>query len=384
MKRLSAIILSLLSLFCAYSQKNLVPNGGFEDISGKLKAEAKVDVADGWLSVTATGGDIFSSDAKEAGMSAPDNRFGREKPLEGNNYAGIIAFSYQGKEPRSYVTAEFSQPLEKGKKYCVRFNVSLSDISKFAVNNVGAHISAKQYNMSDSNEPLLVEANVMHSKNKVIETMVFWEPICGVYTAEGGERFISIGNFYSDKATDSKKMKKAPQFKEAQLNTAYYFIDEVSVTEYSAIELCECEKEEFVDVPNVVYKRQENSISDEQMIEEVRSMKIQFDTLSAVLNPAAQTQVQTLLSYLKAKSTLTVVIVGHTSDIETDAAKKNVVLATLSASRAKAVSEYLIANGIVKTRVKTEGVKNLRPFVYGGTPAEQAQNCAVNIEILTE
>ncbi|MES2629522.1 MAG: OmpA family protein [Bacteroidota bacterium] len=384
MKRLTTTILSLLSLFCAYSQDNLVPNGGFEEISGKLKVGAKVDVAEGWTSVTATAADIFAGEGKDPSLSAPDNNYGREKAMGGSNYAGILAYSPQGKEPRSYIRAEFTRPLEKGKKYCVRFFVSLSDLSKVASNNIGANISEKQFNMGNSNEPLLVEANVMHSKNKVIETMVYWEPICGVYTAQGGERFITIGNFYADKGTVVKKEKKAPQFKQPQINSAYYFVDDVSVTEYDNIEKCECEKEEFVDVPNVVYKRQENNLSEDQMLEEVASMKIQFDTLSAELKGPGLDQVKKLADYMKVKSTMTVVIVGHASDPEMDKVKKVPALATLSANRAKAVGDYLIKSGIVKTRFKTEGVKNSRPFIYGNSKEEQVQNCAVNIEILTE
>ncbi len=77
-------------------------------------------------------------------------------------------------------------------------------------------------------------------------------------------------------------------------------------------------------------------------------------------------------------------VVGHTTNSEADAAKKTTTLATLSANRAKAVGDYLLKNGIVKTRFKTEGVKNLQPIEYGTSAAEQAENQAVHIEIVTE
>ncbi len=384
MKRLTITILSLLSLFSAYSQENLVPNGGFEEITGKLKEGAKVDVAAGWVSVTATPGSIFSQDAKDPSISAPDNNLGREKPLEGKNYAGFNAYTPKGKGPRSYIMAEFSKPLEKGEKYCVRFSVSLSDISKFSTNNISAHITSKEYRMGDSNEPLLVEGNIKHSKNKVIETAVFWEPICGVYTAQGGEKYIIIGNFDADLSTEAKKAKKAPQFKQAQTDDAFYFVDEVSVTEYSNIEKCECEKEEFVDVPKVVYKKQENNMSHDQMLDEVAKMKIMFDTLSFELKGEALDQVEKLADYMKIKASITVAIVGHTSDREADAAKKTTALNQLAFNRAKAVGDLLVKKGIVKTRFKTESVKNTSPFVYGNSTEEQRMNCAVNIEILSQ
>ncbi len=383
MKSLLAVLLSLVSLNSVYAQ-NLVANGGFEEISGKLKEGAKVDAAANWYSLTATGGDIFAEECKDEGMKTPDNRYGREKPYEGNNYAGILAFSYKAKNPRSYITTELVKPLEKGKRYCVRFQVSLSDISKFASNNIGAHFSAKEYNMSDSNEPLLVEAQIMHSKNKVIETMVYWEPICGIYTAEGGERFLSIGNFYADKGTETKTEKKAVQFKQAQIADAYYFIDDVIVEEYSSIEGCTCEQNDYVDVPKVVHKTQSDNMSTDQLTEEITNMKIQFDSLSAELKGEGIAQAKSLINFLKAKSSLTIMIVGHASDREMDAVKKNAALVNLSQNRAKVISDYLIKNGVDKSRVKTEGVKNSRPFVFGHSAEEQYQNCAVNIEIITE
>ena len=383
MKSLIAVLVCVFCLYSVYAQ-NLVANGGFEEISGKLKEGAKVDVAANWYSLTATGGDIFAEEAKEEGMKTPDNRYGREKPFSGNNYAGFTAFSYKAKAPRSYLSTELVSPLVKGKKYCVRFQVSLSDISKFGVNNIGAHLSQKEYNMSDSDEPLLVEANIMHSKNKVIETTVYWEPICGVYTAEGGERFLIIGNFYADKGTKTMTMKKAPQFKQAQIYEAYYFVDEVSVEEYAPGEGCSCEKKEFVDVPKVVHKTQSDNVSLDEMNDEVANMKIQFDSLSAELKGPALDQVKNLLSFMKSKSTLTIVVMGHASDREIDACKKTPALANLSANRAKVIGDFLIKNGIDKTRVKTEGVKNTRPFVYGHSAEEQYQNCAANIEIVTE
>ncbi|HEX4887641.1 MAG TPA: OmpA family protein [Luteibaculaceae bacterium] len=380
-------ILSSLFFICAsigYGQVNLVENGGFEDISGKLKSGAKVDIAAGWYSLSAAGADIFCAESKDELMKTPDNAYGREKPYSGNNYAGIVAYSYQSKEPRSYVTTTLASPLEAGKTYCVQFYVSLSDLSKFAVNNIGAHLTDREYNMADSKEPLLVEANIKHSKNKIIETSVYWEPICGIYTAKGGERFLTIGNFSADNATSAKKMKKAPQFKQAQVNTAFYFIDEVSVKLINDASACECEKQEFVDVPKVIYKRQESNVSAEEMTEEITTMKIQFDSLSSALTDEAQKQIGKLSDILKTKSTLSIVVIGHSSDREADLAKRNPKLNTLSAERAKAVVEAIVKTGVVKTRTKAEGVKNSQPFVYGNRPEDHLANCAVHIEILTE
>jgi OOP family OmpA-OmpF porin len=383
MKKPGFLILICFVCLAGHAQ-NLVGNGSFEELSGKVKAGAGVDLATGWSSVTATSAELFSMESKDQTQKTPDNKYGREKPLSGINYAGFVAYSYQSKEPRSYLTTELVKPLVKGKKYCIRFNVSLSDLAKYAVNNIGINISKKQFTMDDSNESLLVEAQIMHSKNKVIDIQTFWEPVCGIYTAEGGERFLTIGNFYADKATDARKVKKPAQFKENQYAVAYYFVDDVSVELLDDEAGCECEKEEYVDVPKVVYQKQEDNVTKEELADDIINMKIVFDSLSADLKDDGLRQAAALAGYLKAKSDLRIVIVGHTSDVEADASKKNPTIATLSSRRAQMVADYLLKNGIPKTRIKIEGVKNLRPFVYGSTPEEQALNRAVNIELLGE
>ncbi len=61
--------------------------------------------------------------------------------------------------------------------------------------------------------------------NNFLRDSVNWGPISRVYTATGGERFLTLGNFHNDATTDTSRMNPGIY------NNSYYFIDDVSVVE---------------------------------------------------------------------------------------------------------------------------------------------------------
>ena len=75
--------------------------------------------------------------------------YGKEHPKDGDNYAGILLYSYNNKTPRTYVQSPLKIALTGGLDYCVKFHISLSDLSKYAVNNIGAHLGV---------DPLMLDA----------------------------------------------------------------------------------------------------------------------------------------------------------------------------------------------------------------------------------
>ena len=89
-------------------------------------------------------------------------------------------------------------PLKKDMRYCVKFNLSLAEASKYASNNIGAKLSKKPFG-SDSKLPLIDEASLLHYDNdhKIMSARYNWTEVCGVVVAEGGEKYITIGNFNS-------------------------------------------------------------------------------------------------------------------------------------------------------------------------------------------
>lgn len=112
-------IVSLLSLIgmvgIGFAQENLVPNHDFQQIEKKVKEEGQINMATPWISPTLAPADLYTKDTKNGNVGAPENAYGEEKPMSGDNYAGFMAYSYKNKEPRSYLQVQLKEKLEAGK-----------------------------------------------------------------------------------------------------------------------------------------------------------------------------------------------------------------------------------------------------------------------------
>jgi len=117
-----------------------VVNGDFEQMDGKkLKRPGGIQYAKGWSSPTAKKADLFSENATvESTVSAPKNFAGEQMALSGSNYAGVRWWSYQNKEPRTYIQTQLKHKMKKDSLYCVRFYVTLGDLSKYSTGELGA------------------------------------------------------------------------------------------------------------------------------------------------------------------------------------------------------------------------------------------------------
>lgn len=242
MKKIIYTLVSLISIG-SIAQENLVPNPSFEEVDGKIKEGGKIDLAYPWTSATLKKVDLYSADSKDDEFSVPTNGYGEEKAQNGTNYVGINFYGYRGRSPKSYLQTELLKELEAGKKYCVKFHVSFSDRSKYASNNLGVHISNEAISSNDEGD-LNFKPQIMKLRNSPVEKQFDWTPICGTYEALGGEKFITIGNFFSEENTVTERVKQSREFSGAQKMDGYYYLDNVSVfdMEGQPSGTCLCEK----------------------------------------------------------------------------------------------------------------------------------------------
>jgi outer membrane protein OmpA-like peptidoglycan-associated protein len=84
---------------------------------------------------------------------------------------------------------------------------------------------------------------------------------------------------------------------------------------------------------------------------------IQFDTDKATLRPESYLQLHAILAELKRKPELKVEISGHTDSTGTAAHNME-----LSRARAKVVADYLITEGIDKSRITWKGYGYTKPL----------------------
>ena len=106
---------------------------------------------------------------------------------------------------------------------------------------------------------------------------------------------------------------------------------------------------------------------------------IGFKSASATLQPAALPLLQQVASTLKAASTISLEIQGHTDDV--GAAKKNI---ELSKRRAETIRQVLIKNGVSPKRLIATGFGPTRPRASNKTAAGREQNRRVEFLIIGE
>jgi len=356
MRALVALVTLSLPLLST-AQDNLIQNGGFESNTGKVKKLGQIDFVNGWKSPTGARADIFISNAKTPEISAPTNVYGTESPKEGDSYAGIVAFGYQDKIPRTYLTQKLSTPLKKGQKVCVTFYVNLAEGSKYSISQIGMVIGKREYNATEKVSLIEKEVSVVHPKNKVFNSYLGWEKICATYTAkDDGEKYITIGNFTPNGEIKPETNKKAKDNKFENFAGAYYFVDDVTVQLLEEKETCNCNYE---DADNKEYSKMiyaKSIINQERMTpkEKVEIQCINFAFAKDELTQEAKAALDFIAAELKANATMTVVMKAHIDTDELAYAEQKPAYADMDARRASVVKEYLKSKGIDPSRVKAE------------------------------
>jgi outer membrane protein OmpA-like peptidoglycan-associated protein len=101
-----------------------------------------------------------------------------------------------------------------------------------------------------------------------------------------------------------------------------------------------------------------------------------YDFDSDVVKPAARENLRALASSLEKYPGSDVLILGHTDSVGTDAYNK-----TLSVRRADAAAEYLISQGVPRSRIGTGGLGEDEPVASNADEAGRQRNRRVEVAI---
>lgn len=132
---------------------------------------------------------------------------------------------------------------------------------------------------------------------------------------------------------------------------------------------------QVVEVPAKYASRSFKKLSSDASTQEIACGKsavlegINFRTASAELLPSSNTEIKRLEQLLKAKSSVTARLVGHTDSDGSEASNE-----ALSTERAKAVYDALIASGIATSRLSYEGKGESEPVASNDTEAGKLKN----------
>jgi len=214
----------ITSAFFSKAQ-NLVPNHSFEFVNKPQKTlfPGTIEYAAPWFTLGKGSPDLIQNKTeKQAKQNAAD----------GLNYAGIIVYDDENKDFREYLQVKLLAPLQAGKEYCVSIKTSLARESFYSIDRLG--ILFNKDTLKSKNWYALDKVPQLKTPDyKALNDTNTWQRFEWKYVAEGSERFIVIGNFYSDIQTNLIINKRTSFFKTASL-----YVDDV------IIQLCNPEPEE--------------------------------------------------------------------------------------------------------------------------------------------
>jgi outer membrane protein OmpA-like peptidoglycan-associated protein len=130
-----------------------------------------------------------------------------------------------------------------------------------------------------------------------------------------------------------------------------------------------------------------NNLADYVKGDKIVLENILFENNSHVFLPSSLPALQSLLATLKANVTIKIMVLGHVccggNNPDYDMIEPGELNMKISETRAKAVCDYLLENGIESDRIKYKGLSFKYPRVFPEkTEEDRAKNRRVEIEIL--
>ena len=361
--------ISLFLLTQDYTGQELVQNGSFETKSycPTNFNQQFLNTISGWWQTGDGTPDYFNTCSDKAGV--PKNIFGEQLAKEGNAYAGLVTFSTGGQRNyREYLQTKLTRPLGAGEKVCIEMYISAADYTNFVTDGLGVALT-KEKARQDQTGVMKLEPALANLRLHMLDENEQWVLISDMYTAKGGEEFLTIGNFLFDK--ELKIIRRTVDLKgKGQSSWSYAYIDNVSVKPVKTRSECSCEND--VIASNIVDPPLELSEYSKVQLDAVL-----FDFDKDEITADAQKQLDEVFQLLRKNKSMYMEISGFTDIVGPDGYNLE-----LSKRRAKKVIEYLTKKGIAEDRLKLTFFGKQNPVADNETENGRAQNRRVEFQIL--
>jgi hypothetical protein len=210
--------------FFLIGQYNLVPNPSFEDKTSYqfvVPSPGGVGVSN-WYNPNTSTPDYLNE------CAFPLASF--QVPHSDSAYIGLATYDLNGSNIRDYVSVELLENLLNSQIYWVEFYTSIGEGNCWCgSNNLGVHFSDTALH---SVTPYYFDLTdqFKYFNNEIIDDTINWVKVSGLYQAQGGEQFITLGNFNTDAETIH-----GPYYSYGANNGTYFLIDDVSVIPLDSI-----------------------------------------------------------------------------------------------------------------------------------------------------
>ncbi len=213
-------ILFIVTLTTFSTAQNLVPNPSFEIYSTCPTAPNQTNRAIPWYDPTGASSDYYNACASTSNyVNVPNTGNGHQNARTGVAYTGLFALNGLGDGSREYIQVQLISPLIQDSCYAIEFYCNQTNYPLYSIKTLGAYLGVTN-SFSLSSIPQVVSSSFLTDT-------LNWMYISGYYTASGGEKFLTIGNFKPFSAGDT--LLTIPQ-SSYHYPGAYYYIEDVSIT----------------------------------------------------------------------------------------------------------------------------------------------------------
>lgn len=131
------------------------------------------------------------------GTSVPLNCRGIQNPRTGNAYVGICLFLVEqtAVDYREIISVKLETPLKANYCYYGEFYINLGNISNVLSNNIQMQLSdtLDLYNPFTYNN--FIQPQLQWDTTQFFTDSLNWVKVSGIFKAQGGEKYLSIGNY---------------------------------------------------------------------------------------------------------------------------------------------------------------------------------------------
>ena len=209
--------------------QNYIPNYSFEDT---LPRTTPLFLPTDWFVPTNESFDYFTPfhnlSSQHYQFYSPQNLVGFQVAKTGQAYAGILLYHLWGSSSnprREYMQVQLKRPLIFDSTYCFQLFISMADSVHFASKNMlGVYFSQNAVSANHTNHLPYIPQLVV-SPNTYLTDKVNWVKIDMQYQAQGGEKYITIGNFNDTNYIDTTFVPGGgDQF---WMQASYYYLDDI-------------------------------------------------------------------------------------------------------------------------------------------------------------
>jgi OmpA-OmpF porin, OOP family len=348
--------------------QNLVANGSFEEKAycPSNFNQQQLKSVSSWSQLNEGTPDHFHRCSEKVGV--PKNIFGYQEAQEGDSYIGMAVYSPSQRNYREYLTSKLVRPLLAGEMVCIEMYISTADYSKYVTDDFGLILSNEKLKQ-DRNQVIAQRYTLGNPALHMLDAFEDWVLISDVYTALGGEEFVTVGCFRIDKELKILSRTKESGAKEDN-KWSYVYVDNVSVKSIGKREECSCENDIIRSM--VVDPPLELSEYDK-----VKLDAIYFDFDKDELTEESIKELEELYGLLRKNKAMYIEIDGHTDIIGNG--EYNI---GLSQRRAERVIDYLVKKGIAKDRLTIKAYGSTLPAAENETEEGRARNRRVEFQVL--